>query len=190
MVSANATISSWRIFKTLNDDDALEMFKKTLPGSSASFVQMSLALKTERDRALAEVRKAQHTAIAARPGLDFIALALQGKAPGFGKVIKMIDEMVATLKQEQIDDDNKKEYCRTELDLSDDKKKSLEHSLSDLETSIADTEEAIAQLKDEIDALEKSLCYSLIKGSDALFQCIDFVLQLCDSFFSVSDARL
>merc|ERR1719197_1304346 len=52
--------------KILNDDDALEMFKKTLAaGSSASFVQMSLSAKTERDRALAEVRKAQHQTIVA-----------------------------------------------------------------------------------------------------------------------------
>merc|ERR1719199_2227535 len=44
--------------KILNDDDALEMFKKTLSASSASFVQMSLSVRTERDRALTEVRKA------------------------------------------------------------------------------------------------------------------------------------
>lgn len=68
--------------KILNDDDALEMFKKTL-SASASFLQMSFSVKRETDRALAKLRKAQHQAIAARPGLDFIALALQGKAPGF-----------------------------------------------------------------------------------------------------------
>merc|ERR1719446_1011072 len=31
--------------KILNDDDALEMFKKTLPGSSASFVQVAVSNK-------------------------------------------------------------------------------------------------------------------------------------------------
>jgi len=140
--------------KILNDDDALEMFKKTLPGSSASFVQMSLAVKTERDRALAEVRKAQHQTIAARPGLDFIALALQGKAPGFGKVIKMIDEMVATLKQEGLDDEHKKEYCAAQFDFSDDKKKGLETKISNLETTIEDATEGITKLAEEIEALD------------------------------------
>ena len=35
----------------------------------------------------------------------------QGKKIGFDKVLKMIEEMVATLKTEQLDDDHKKEYC-------------------------------------------------------------------------------
>jgi chromosome segregation ATPase len=65
--------------------------------------------------------------------------------------------MVATLKQEQIDDDNKKEYCAAHFDEADDKKKSLEHSISDLETAIEDTKEAIATLKDEIEALVASI---------------------------------
>merc|ERR1719326_1373592 len=33
------------------------------------------------------------------------------------KVLKLMDEMVVTLKKEQVDDDNKKEYCTIELDL-------------------------------------------------------------------------
>jgi len=40
-------------------------------------------------------------------------------------VIKMIDGMVDNLKNEQQDDDSKKEYCNTQFDVSDDKKKSL-----------------------------------------------------------------
>jgi len=72
-------------------------------------------------------------------------------------VIQMIDEMVVTLKKEQADDDNKKEYCATELDTSDDKKKELEHALEDLETAIAKTEEGIAALASEIAALEDGI---------------------------------
>merc|ERR1719379_3043811 len=89
--------------------------------------------------------------------LDFIALAIQGKKIGFEKVIGMIDEMVATLKTEQEDDDHKKEYCAKQFDLSDDKKKSLERSISDLETVIADTKESIATAKEEIAALQASI---------------------------------
>merc|ERR1740138_646085 len=91
------------------------------------------------------------------PQLDFIALAIQGKKIGFEKVIKMIDEMVATLKTEQEDDDHKKEYCAKQFDLSDDKKKSLERSISDLETVIADTKDGIATAKEEIAALQASI---------------------------------
>ena len=39
--------------------------------------------------------------------LDFILLALNGKKAGFGKIIKMIDELVGSLKAEQGDDDDK-----------------------------------------------------------------------------------
>jgi len=137
--------------KVLNDDDALELFKKTLPGASA-FVQLKDTSSSMRARALAAIRSSPRSL-----HLDFIALAIQGKKIGFEKVIKMIDEMVVTLKTEQQDDDHKKEYCAKEFDLADDKKKSLERSVSDLETAIADAKEGIAASKDEIAALEKSI---------------------------------
>merc|ERR1719428_1720738 len=90
-------------------------------------------------------------------GLDFIALALEGRKVGFEKVIKLMDEMVVTLKKDQVDDDNKKEYCTIELDLADDKKKALERSISDSEKAIADVEEGIATVTDEIAALEAGI---------------------------------
>jgi len=137
--------------KVLNDDDSLELFKKTLPGSS-SFMQLKVNSASARARALAVIRNAKPSM-----HLDFIALAIQGKKIGFEKVIGMIDEMVATLKTEQADDDNKKEYCAKEFDLSDDKKKSLERSVKDLETAIEDTKEGTATATEEIAALEKSI---------------------------------
>jgi chromosome segregation ATPase len=89
--------------------------------------------------------------------LDFIGLAIQGKKIGFEKVIGMIDEMVASLKTEQNDDNDKKEYCAAQFDQSDDKKKSLERTVSDLETSIADAKDGIARAQEEIAALEKGI---------------------------------
>merc|ERR1719310_1215781 len=95
--------------KILNDDDALELFKKTLPGASASFVQIKVTSKAMREKALASINQARHKH--SSPKLDFIALALRGKTEGFQFVIDMIDGMIATLKKEQEDDDAKKEYC-------------------------------------------------------------------------------
>jgi len=89
--------------------------------------------------------------------LNFLALALQGKKVDFSKVIKMIDNMVATLKQEQQDDNDKKEYCEMQFDQADDKKKGLERSVSNLEKSIAKEKEAIATLTEEIKALEDGI---------------------------------
>jgi len=137
--------------KVLNDDDALELFKKTLPGAGSSFVQMAVNKASAGARALAILRS-QH-----RPDFDFITLAIQGKKIGFAKVIKMIDEMVATLKQEQHDDDNKKEYCAKQLDFAEDKKKGLAKAVSDLEVSIEEATDGIATSKEEIKALSKGI---------------------------------
>jgi septal ring factor EnvC (AmiA/AmiB activator) len=141
--------------KILNDDDALELFKKTLP--SASFLQLQVSESTLRNKALGMLKDAMQGRSKKALSLDFIALALQGKKVGFEKVIKLMDEMVVTLKKEQVDDDHKKEFCAMELDLADDKKKELERSVSDSEKAIAEVEEGIATVTDEIAALETSI---------------------------------
>merc|ERR1719321_176100 len=142
--------------KVLNDDDALDLFKKTLP--SASLLQVQVRLSELRRRALAKLRGLAHSAgVQARPQLDFIALALSGKKIGFGKIIQMIDDMIATLHQEQADDDSKMEYCSAQLDTADDKKKALERTVSDLESQIASLKEAIITVTGEIDALEDGI---------------------------------
>merc|ERR1719230_2039771 len=138
----------------LNDDEALDLFKKTLPSAAASsFVQVKANTASVRARALAIVRKAQHSAKSSSSHLDFLALALHGKKIELGKVISMIDEMVALLEKEQTDDDSKKAYCTAEMDTSDDKKKVLERALSDSEASIASAEESIATVTAEIETL-------------------------------------
>merc|ERR1719301_183172 len=131
--------------KVLNDDDALELFKKTLPGASASFVQLKVTAANQRQQALAIINAAR-SGRNGHPELSFLAAAIQGKKVNFSKVLKMIDEMVVTLKAEQQDDNDKKEYCEAQFDLSDDKKKGLERSVSNLEKAIAKAKEAIAAL--------------------------------------------
>lgn len=105
--------------KVLNDDDALKLFKKTLPSASASFVQVRVESGTLHRNALASL----HHGTKKDLRIGFITLALHGKKIAFNKVIKMIVAMVETLKEEQKDDDHKKEYCTTQLDVSDDKRK-------------------------------------------------------------------
>jgi len=136
--------------KVLNDDDALELFKKTLPGA-ASFMQLQVTEKEQRRQALAVI-KAVH-----RPELSFLAMALQGKKVSFAKVLKMIDEMVSVLQAEQQDDNDKKEYCSMQFDLADDKKKGLEREVSNLGKAIEKGQEGVAALADEIKALQASI---------------------------------
>jgi len=139
--------------KVLNDDDALELFKKTLPGA-ASFMQLQVTVAEQRQSALATIKAAVRKG---RPELNFIALALMGKKVSFAKVLKMIDEMVSVLGAEQQDDDDKKEYCEAQFDGADDKKKGLERSIGDLNTAIGKEKELIAALGEEIKALEAGI---------------------------------
>merc|ERR1719247_3634038 len=142
--------------KILNDDDALELFKKTLP-SAASFLQLKVTAVEVRKSALATLRAARAPGHFRDARLDLLEMALQGKKVGFETVIKMIDDLVALLAKEQAEDDKKKAWCESELDTADDKKKALEHDISDLEKAIADAEETIATLKSEIEALEDGI---------------------------------
>jgi len=149
--------------RILNDDDALDLFKKTLPGAaSSSFMQVSSGVANTRARAVDILSKAQAKAPRdQRSSLDFLVLTLTGKKAlnqgGFDKVIKMVDDMIAVLKKEQVDDDAKKEYCATQFDTSDDKKKALERTVEEHENAIATAKEAITTLTEEIAALEKGI---------------------------------
>merc|ERR1719453_2934140 len=138
--------------KILNDDDALELFKKTLPGAS-SFLQVQVSTDAMREQALSLLESFKGTKKSDRQRLDYIMLAVRGKKVGFDKIIKMIDDMVALLKEEQVADEDKKEYCETSFDQADDKKKGLERAVGKLEKAIDEAKETIATLADEIKAL-------------------------------------
>ena len=93
----------------------------------------------------------------------------------FDKVLKMIDDMVALLKQEQLDDDHTKEYCIGQFDLADDKK-ALERVRAEdkLTASIADAKETSATLADEIKTLcehTRTWTKQLPKRFKTLWQC-------------------
>jgi len=144
--------------KVLNDDDALELFKKTLPSASMSLVQVQFGSSTLRLRAAAQVAKARSVArngrMASQPQLDLLALALSGKKVGFEKVIAMIDNMVSNLKKEQGEDDKLKAYCEASFDKAEDKKKMLENSISDSEAALAEMNGALDELTQQIAQLE------------------------------------
>merc|ERR1719215_325710 len=137
--------------KILNDDDSLELFKKTLPAPGSSFMQLQVSSKSMRQRArdvlLASASKGDHR-------LNLIALAMHGGKMGFEKIIKMIDTLVVDLKTEQSVDDDKKAYCLAEFDKAEDKKKGLDLDIADLEKAIEDAKESIATLVSEIKSLE------------------------------------
>lgn len=140
--------------KILNDDDALDLFKKTL-ASPASFIQLQVSSKQMKREALGVIQAARRKRPSTR--LDLVSLALRAKKTSFEKIIKMIDEMVALLGKEQQDDDNKKAYCRKELDESEDKLKGLHTDIDDATKAIDEAKDKSATLAEDIATLTQAI---------------------------------
>jgi len=145
--------------KFLNDDDALELFKKTLPSSASALLQTASNGRDLRQRALKALnsKEAKGGKRSKDARMELISLALKGGSRSFDKVIKMIDDMVALLGKEQKGDDDKKAYCLAELDKSEDEKKVLEQTEADLEKAIEDAQGMVATLTEDIEALEDGI---------------------------------
>jgi len=155
---ADETVALADTIKILNDDDALELFKATLPSASSSLLQVQESTANRRSQAAAVLSAAQGRVQGAqRPGLDFVLLALKGKKAGFGKVISMIDGLVASLHKEQTDDDHKKEYCGHHFDQTEDKITGLQNAISDKEAEAVDARENLATYQDEVVALKAAI---------------------------------
>jgi len=145
--------------KLLSDDDALELFKRTLPSTSSSFLQMKESLAARSKLALHKIAEAQRKISRPDYGLDLISLTLKGKNKKFNmnKVVKMIDGMVATLQQQQVDEDKKHKFCAVEFDSAEDKRKGLARTASDLDATIGKGQDALSTLEEEIQALEDGI---------------------------------
>merc|ERR1719316_1113529 len=146
--------------KILNDDDALDLFKKTLP--SPALMQESLLQvrasthNMERVRALlreVSANKAVDRNAASTQVAQLMQLALAGKKVGFEKIIKMMDDMVVLLGKEQKDDEEQKAYCEAEFEKSEDETVDLKRKIKGTDAVIAEGEDAIAALKEDIASL-------------------------------------
>merc|ERR1719460_3215725 len=144
--------------KVLNDDDALDLFKKTLALTQTSkemgFIQQgtssSNALRA-REMVTALVKKASPH----RAELALIEFGLKSKAVDFSKILAMIDGMAKVLGEEQKDDDNTKSYCDKEITKSEGEKKDTEEAISASEAAIEEMTDESATLADEIKRLGK-----------------------------------
>merc|ERR1719313_2934944 len=139
--------------KILNDDDALELFKKTLP--SASLLQVTVSSREVLKSAAATLKVSSK--FKRDPRMSFLALALRGKQVDMSKFVKMMEEMIDALHKEQETDDSKKEHCEAEFDTAEDEKKTIERALGKIEAAIAENKEAIAGLTADIEALADAI---------------------------------
>merc|ERR1719217_519706 len=151
----------------LNDDDALDVFKKA---RGASFVQEQLGFLQKSNNLASKAQKAQ-AIIAAAAGKannaqmnvllytlnSHLKLASKGKSRGLESVIKMIDDMVVLLGKDQTDDDKSKTFCEDELEKTTDEQTAATEKKAQVEAEISEATDAVAALADEIAALEQDI---------------------------------
>merc|ERR1719305_511599 len=127
--------------KVLNDDDALDLFKKTLslPQVSMGFLQKRSETNSRVLRARAFVQNLRKKGGAHAQELALIEFSLKSKAVDFSKVLEMIDGMAGVLGKEQEDDDSQKAFCEKDLAKSEKEK-------ADTESAIASSEAAIEEM--------------------------------------------
>jgi len=151
----------------LNDDDALDVFKKARP---SALVQQDLGFLQKSNNPASKAKKAQAlialaAAKANNPALNALLFTLnsklklsaKGKAQGLESVIKMIDDMVVLLGKDQKEDEKSKTFCETELEKAEDEDKAAKEKKAMVEASIAEKTDAIAALGDEIATLEQDI---------------------------------
>jgi len=165
----------------LNDDDALDIFKKALPTPAAAPVPTPAFLQKGTKNKASVVTKAK--ALLANttfktPALNLLANTIKSKlksntAVDFSSVLKMIDDMVVLLKKEGEDDEKHKNFCDTEFDSSSDEKKATEEKLeslasaiSEMKDEIASLSDSIAKTNDEVRSLDKSVAEATQQRKD------------------------
>jgi len=147
----------------LNDDDALDVFKKA---AASALVQDGVAFLQRSDSLASRVHKAQSVlATAATKAhsqqLNLLLFTLNSKlklgAKGMEGVIKMIDDMVVLLGKDQADDDTQRGYCQDELEKSGDEQKASGDKKAQVEAAISESTDAVETLGEEVATLQQDI---------------------------------
>merc|ERR1719379_964439 len=140
----------------LNSDDALELFKKTLP-AAAALIQTSVSTRSQMRRARAIIQKAMGSDKEHAVNRHLILAALKSGTGGFEKVNTMIDGMNEVLEGEQVADDKQDVWCLAELDKAKDEAKATEEDIGDLAAAIDSQRDEIETTAAQIEDLKKGL---------------------------------
>jgi len=145
--------------KILNDDDALDLFKKTLSLEQTTRKFGFLQQKTSKS-AVSRARSLLAAIDATGPHkvqLGLIEFSLKAKKVDFSKVLAMIDGMVAVLKEDQVNDDNQKAFCDKDIAKSEGEQKDAEEAIAAGEAFIEETTAEAEAIVEEIKTLEKEI---------------------------------
>merc|ERR1719326_1554756 len=140
----------------LNGDDALELFKKTLPAASA-LIQTSATARSQMRRVRSLVSKAMGSDKVHSVNRRLILTALRSGTGGFEKVNTMIDGMNEVLEGEQVQDDKQDVWCLAELDKAKEEAKATEADVEDVKAGIEEQRDAMETTAGEIEELKKGL---------------------------------
>lgn len=121
--------------KILNDDDALDMFKKTLPSPEAApvaeFIQMA-----------SKTRRVHHYKAKVHPVTSFVQVSMssQGK---FDKLNKMVQNMIMTMAADQKEDNEQLAWCKGETE-------TVENQLSSVREEVKTFKQKLEEVKNEV----------------------------------------
>merc|ERR1719240_1744733 len=143
----------------LNSDDALELFKKTLPSAAAAsaLIQTSATTRSQLRRASTLIRSAMKADKSHTAQREVMLMALRSGLHGFEKVVGMVDGMVGVLEEEQVKDDKTDVWCLAELDKAKDEAKATEVDIEELASAVDEQRDAIATTASEIAELKAGL---------------------------------
>merc|ERR1719311_35879 len=151
--------------KMMNSDDALELFKKTLPSAAAAsaLIQTSATtrlksgMRMQVRTAKAMIQSAMKSDKAHSMKKHIMLLALKSGMGGFEKVVGMVDGMVEVLEGEQVQDDKQDVWCLDELDKAAQEIKQTEVDLEEVRAAIDEGRDAVASVTSEIEAIKAGL---------------------------------
>merc|ERR1719159_877536 len=148
----------------LNDDDALDVFKKAIP---SSLIQGQVGFLQRADAKNSKVHKAQAILATAASkynnvNMRLILFTMNSKmklksAGGFDEVIKMIDDMVVLLGKQQKEDDKSKEWCESEFEKNADEEAAAKTKLASEDAALAEQTDAIGVLMEDISPLTSAI---------------------------------
>lgn len=147
----------------LNDDDALDVFKK----AASAFVQTHKTgfLQSGKPKNAVMIQKVQgildsvmKTQKDRSHRLEMIQYTLNAKgAVDFGAVVKMVDEMVVVLEKQIKDDTTHKDWCIKELGEADKNMKAVTDKASEIESTIEELSDYAESLTEDLTALKEDV---------------------------------
>jgi len=145
----------------LNDDDALDVFKKAMPSvlvQTTGFLQKTGNAASGASKAQAIIAAmAQKTKSV---DLKLLLFSLNSKIKqkgGLDDVVKMIDDMVVLLGKTNADDEKQKTWCEEEFEKSADEEAATKTKLAQTDATLAELTDAISTLMEEIATLQTSI---------------------------------